>query len=152
MNVKKILFPTDFSEGSDNALPYAADMAKHYGAKLCLLHVIQDIAEATGWYVPHVSLDELYRDIEKNAAKEMDRYGVEELRGIKDIERIVVKGRPYEKILKFAGENKADLIVIGTHGRKGLDRVIFGSTVEKVVRDAPCPVLSVRLPDHEVKK
>jgi nucleotide-binding universal stress UspA family protein len=152
MNVKKILFPTDFSEGSDNALPYAADMAKHYGAKLCVLHVIQDITEATGWYVPHVSLDELYRDIEKNAAKEMDRYGVEELRGIKDIERIVVKGRPYDEILKFARGNKADLIVIGTHGRKGLDRVIFGSTAEKVVRDAPCPVLSVRLPDHEAKK
>ncbi|MDO8747485.1 MAG: universal stress protein, partial [Thermodesulfovibrionales bacterium] len=143
MNVKKILFPADFSEGSDNALPYAADMAKHYGAKLYLLHVIQDIVEVTGSYVPHVSLDELYRDIEKNAAKEMDRYGVEEFRGIKDIERIVVKGRPYEEILKFARDNKADLIVIGTHGRKGLDRVIFGSTVEKVVRDAPCPVLSV---------
>lgn len=152
MNVKKILFPTDFSEGSDNALPYAADMVKHYGAKLYLLHVIQDIAGATASYVPHVSLDELYRDMEKNAAKEIDRYGIEELRGIKDIERIVVKGRPYEEILKFARENKADLIVIGTHGRKGLDRVIFGSTAEKVVRDAPCPVLSVRLPDHEVKK
>lgn len=152
MNVKKILFPTDFSEGSANALPYAADMAKHYGAKLYLLHVIQDIAKATGWYVPHVSLDELYRDIEKNAAKEMDRYGVEELRGFKDIERIVVKGTSYDEILKFARENKADIIVIGTHGRKGLDRVIFGSTAEKVVRDAPCPVLSVRLPDHEVKK
>lgn len=152
MNVKKILFPTDFSEGSDNALPYAADMVKHYGAKLYLLHVIQDIAGATASYVPHVSLDELYRDMEKNAAKEIDRYGIEELRGIKDIERIVVKGRPYEEILKFARENKVDLIVIGTHGRKGLDRVIFGSTAEKVVRDAPCPVLSVRLPDHEVKK
>ncbi|HBR22832.1 MAG TPA: universal stress protein [Nitrospiraceae bacterium] len=152
MNVKKILFPTDFSEGSDTALPYAADMAKHYGAKLYLLHVIQDIAGATASYVPHVSLDELYRDMEKNAAKEIDRYGIEELRGIKDIERIVVKGRPYEEILKFARENKADLIVIGTHGRRGLDRVIFGSTAEKVVRDAPCPVLSVRLPHHEVKK
>lgn len=152
MNVKKILFPTDFSEGSDNALPYAADMAKHYGAKLYLLHVIQDIAGATASYVPHVSLDELYRDMEKNAAKEIDRYGLEEFRGLKDIERIVVKGRPYEEILKFARENKADLIVIGTHGRRGLDRVIFGSTAEKVVRDAPCPVLSVRLPRYEVKK
>ena len=152
MNVKKILFPTDFSEGSDNALPYAADMARHYGAKLYLLHVIQDIAEAMGWYVPHVSLDELYRDIEGNAAKEIARYGVEEFRGLKDIERIVVKGTPYHEILKFAGEKKADLIVIGTHGRKGLDRVIFGSTAEKVVRDAPCPVLSVRLPRYEAKK
>jgi len=152
MNVKKILFPTDFSEGSDNALPYAADMARHYGAKLYLLHVIQDIAEAMGWYVPHVSLDELYRDIEGNAAEEIARYGVEEFRGLKDIERIVVKGTPYQEILKFAGEKKADLIVIGTHGRKGLDRVIFGSTAEKVVRDAPCPVLSVRLPRYEAKK
>jgi len=152
MNVKKILFPTDFSEGSDNALPYAADMARHYGAKLYLLHVIQDIAEAMGWYVPHVSLDELYRDIEGNAAKEIARYSVEEFRGLKDIERIVVKGTPYQEILKFAGEKKADLIVIGTHGRKGLDRVIFGSTAEKVVRDAPCPVLSVRLPRYEAKK
>lgn len=152
MNVKRILFPVDFSEGSDNALPYAADMAKHYGAKLYLFHVIQDIAEATGWYVPHVSLDELYRDMEKNAAKQMEKYGIEELRGVKDIERIVVKGTPYKEILQFAGENETDIIVIGTHGRKGLDRVIFGSTAEKVVRDAPCPVLSVRLPQHEAKK
>jgi nucleotide-binding universal stress UspA family protein len=152
MNVKKILFSTDFSEGSDNALPYAADMAKHYGAKLYLLHVIQDIAEAAGWYVPHVSVDELYKDIEKNAAKEMDRYGIEELRGLKEIERRIVKGTPYKEILKFAGENKVDIIVIGTYGRKGLDRALFGSTAERVVRDAPCPVLSVRLPAHEVKK
>jgi len=152
MKIKKVLFPVDFSEGSDNALPYAVDMAKHYGAKLYLLHVIQDIAKATGWYVPHVSLDELYRDIEKNAAKEMDRYGVEELRGYKDVERHILKGTPYEEILKFAVDNKADLIVIGTHGRKGLDKALFGSTAEKVVRDAPCPVLSVRLPRHEVKK
>jgi len=152
MKIKKVLFPVDFSEGSDNALPYAVDMAKHYGAKLYLLHVIQDIAKATGRYVPHVSLDELYRDIEKNAAKEMDRYGVEELRGYKDVERHILKGTPYEEILKFAVDNKADLIVIGTHGRKGLDKALFGSTAEKVVRDAPCPVLSVRLPRHEVKK
>jgi len=152
MKIKKVLFPVDFSEGSDNALPYAVDMAKHYGAKLYLLHVIQDLAKATGWYVPHVSLDELYRDIEKNAAKEMDRYGVEELRGYKDVERHILKGTPYEEILKFAVDNKADLIVIGTHGRKGLDKALFGSTAEKVVRDAPCPVLSVRLPRHEVKK
>jgi len=152
MKVKKILFPVDFSEGSDNALPYAADMARHYGAKLYVLHVIQDIAKATGWYVPHVSLDELYRDIEKNAAKEMDRYGAEELRSLKEVERYIVKGTPYEEILKFAGKNKVDLIVIGTHGRKGLDKALFGSTVEKVVRDAPCPVFSVRLPRYEARK
>jgi len=152
MDIKKILFPTDFSEGSDNALPYAADMAKHYGAKLYLLYVIHDIAQATGWYVPHVSMDALYKDIEDNANKEIKKYGVEELRGFKDIERVIVKGIPADEIIKFTKENKIDLVVIGTHGRKGLDRVIFGSTAERVVRDALCPVLSVRLPGQQVKK
>ncbi len=151
MDIKRILFPTDFSEGSDNALPYAADMAKHYGAKLYILHIMHDIAKATGWYVPHVSMDEIYKDMDANARKEIDRCGVEELRGFKDVERIVVKGIPYDEIIKFAKENKIDLIVIGTHGRRGLDRVIFGSTAERVVRDAPCPVLSVRLPVYQTK-
>ncbi len=152
MEIKKILFPTDFSEGSNNALPYAADMVKHYGAKLYVFHVIHDIAEATGWYVPHVSMSEVYKDIESNAKKEIERYGLEEFRGIKDIERVVVKGIPYEEIVRFAKDNKIDLIVMSTHGRKGLDRVIFGSTAERVVRDAPCPVFSVRTPGYKMKK
>jgi len=152
MDIKRILFPTDFSEGSDNALPYAADMARHYGAKLYVLHIMHDIAKATGWYVPHISMDELYKDMEANAKKEMDRYGAEEIRGLKDVERVILKGIPYDEILRFAQENKMDLIVMGTHGRKGLDRVIFGSTAERVVRDATCPVLSVRLPGHQMKK
>ncbi|MBI4690248.1 MAG: universal stress protein [Nitrospirae bacterium] len=152
MEIKRILFPTDFSEGSDNALTYAADMSRHYGAKLYILHVMYDIAKTTGWYVPHVSMDELYKDMEANAKKEIDRCGVEELRGFKDIERSIVKGIPSDEILKFAKDNKIDLIVIGTHGRKGLDRVIFGSTAARVVRDATCPVLSVRYLDLRSKR
>lgn len=152
MLVKRILFPTDFSEGSDIALPYAADMAKHYSAKLHILHVMYDVVQATGWYVPHLSMDEIYKDIEENAKKEMDRYGIEELRGFKDVERTLVKGMPYDEIIKFAAENKIDLIVMGTHGRKGIERVIFGSTAERVVRNAPCPVMSVRITAHQDKK
>ncbi|MBI4685372.1 MAG: universal stress protein [Nitrospirae bacterium] len=151
MEMKRILFPTDFSEGSDNALPYVVDISKHYGAKLYVLHVMHDIAQATGWYVPHISMDELYKDIEVNAKKEIEKYGAEELRGLNDVERRITKGIPYDEIIKFAKENKIDLIVIGTHGRKGLDRVIFGSTAERVVREAPCPVMSVRLPGHSIK-
>ncbi len=147
-----VLYPAAYSLAPHSALPYAADMARHYGAKLHLLHVTQDVAKAVGWYVPHRSMDELYREIETQAKKEMERYGIEELRGFKDIERTIIKGVPYEEVIKFAGNNKIDLIVMGTHGRKGLDRVIFGSTAERVVRDAPCPVLSVRLPLHHTKK
>jgi nucleotide-binding universal stress UspA family protein len=149
MEIKRILFPTDFSEGSSHALPYAIDMAKHYGARLYLLHVIYDIAKTTGWYVPHISMDEMYKDMEEGAKKELERYGLEELRGLKEVERAVRKGVHHEEIVRFANEKKIDLIVMGTHGRKGIDRILFGSTAAQVVRNAPCPVLTVRLPMHK---
>ena len=148
MEIKKILFATDFSEGSSSALPYAVDIAKRYGAKLYFVHVIYDVATTSGWYVPHVSMDELYKDMEKNAKAELEKSFIEEMRGFKDVEHVVLKGTPYEELARFAEENKVDLIVIGTHGRKGLDRMLFGSTAEQVVRHAPCPVLTVRLPKH----
>ena len=148
MEIKKILFATDFSEGSSNSLPYAVSIAKKYGAKLYFVHVIYDIAKTSGSYVPHVSLDELYKDMEKNAKVELEKCFIEEMKLLKDVERVVLKGTPYEEISSFAEENKIDLIVLGTHGRKGLDRMLFGSTAEQVVRLAPCPVLTVRLPKH----
>jgi nucleotide-binding universal stress UspA family protein len=148
MDIKNILFSTDFSEGSSLGLRYAVDMTKSYQAKLYLVHVIYDIAKATGWYIPQVSTEKLYRDIEEGAQKELDQYGLEELSGIGKVERHILKGVPYEEIVRFADENKIDLIIMGTHGRKGIDRVLFGSTASQVVRYAPCPVLTVRIPAH----
>ncbi|MBI5101047.1 MAG: universal stress protein [Nitrospirae bacterium] len=145
MDIKKIIFATDFSEGSSHALPYAVDLAKKYGARLYLVHVVYDVAKAAGWYVPHISMDEMYTDIEKSAKAELEKSFIDEMRGFKEIDRVVLKGIPYEELCRFAGENKADMIVLGTHGRKGIDRMLFGSTAEQVVRNAPCPVLSVRL-------
>lgn len=146
MKIKSILYPTDFSEGSAHAIPFVADLTKHYGAKLYVVHVIYDVARATGWYVPHISMDEMYRDIETNARKELEKCCLEELRGYKDIEFKLLKGEPHEEILRFAEENDIDMIVMGSHSRKGLDRVIFGSTAERVVRNAQRPVLTVGLP------
>jgi nucleotide-binding universal stress UspA family protein len=148
MEIKKILFATDFSEGSRNALPYALDVALRHGAKIYIVHVIYDVAKTTGWYVPHASAEELYTDLEKGARKELEKTFIDEMRKFKDYEYLVLKGTPYEEITRFAEENKVDLIVLATHGRTGLDRLLFGSTAEQVVRYAPCPVLSVRLPKH----
>lgn len=145
MEIKRILFPTDFSEGSDLVVPYVADLARKYGAKLYILHVIYDIAKGAGWYVPHMSMDELYKDMEKSAQKQLEGVGLEQMRG-RDVERTVLTGTPDDEILKFAKDKGIDLIVMGTHGRKGLDKVFFGSTASKVVRLAPCPVLTVREP------
>jgi len=147
MEIKKVLFATDFSEGAKNALPYACDIATRWEAKLYLVHVIYDMTK-TAWYVPHSSLEDVYADLEQSARKELDKTFIDEMRKYKDIEHIILKGTPYEEIVKFAETNNVDLIVLATHGRTGLDRLLFGSTAEQVVRYAPCPVLSVRLPKH----
>ena len=149
MEIKTILYPTDFSEGSSFALQYAVDLAKRYGAKLYLLNVIYDMAKGAGWYVPHASMDEMYKDMAKGAQKELEKFGYEEVRGLKNLERIAVTGVPHDEIIKFVKKNKIDLIVMGSHGRKGMDRILFGSTAANVVRFAPCPVLTVRIPKHQ---
>ncbi|RJQ54807.1 MAG: universal stress protein [Nitrospiraceae bacterium] len=148
MKVERILFPTDFSEGALQALPHAVDLARHYNAKLYMVHVIYDLTKAMGIHVPHISHDELYKELNQWAVNEMDKCCTEEIRGFQDIEKVVLKGVPYEEIIKFAGDNKIDIIVIGTYGRSGLDRFIFGSTAERVVRRAPCAVMTVRVPEH----
>jgi nucleotide-binding universal stress UspA family protein len=148
MEIKSILFPTDFSEGSAEALKYAVEFANRYGAKLYVLHVIYDVAKASGWYVPHVSMDAIYKDIQEGARKELDNFAVKELGGLKNIERIVQTGVPYQEIMNCAVKNKVDMIIIGTHGRTGIDRILFGSTAAQVVRNAPCPVLTVRIPKY----
>jgi nucleotide-binding universal stress UspA family protein len=93
-------------------------------------------------------MDNIYNNLVKDAQKEIDGYGIEELKGLKDIERRVLRGSPHDEIIKFANDNKIDLIIMGTHSRKGIDRIIFGSTAAYVVRHAPCPVLTVRLPKY----
>ena len=144
MKFTKILFPTDFTEGALAAVPYAVDMAKSYGAKLCLLYVIYDMSATTGLQVPHASLDAMYEEMQKGSEREIGNFGAGIREGLKDVETKVIRGVPYEEILNFAAENAIDLIIMGTHGRSGLDRVIFGSTAEKVVRHSDCPVLTVR--------
>lgn len=148
MKVERILFPTDFSEGALHALSYAVDLAKHYHARLYIIHVIYDLTRATGMHVPHISQDDMYKELNAWATNELEKCCVEETRGFSDIEKVIVKGIPYEEILKCASDNKIDMIVIGTQGRSGLERVIFGSTAERVVRKAPCPVMTVRVPEH----
>jgi nucleotide-binding universal stress UspA family protein len=152
MKVEHILFPTDFSEGSFHALPYAVDLARNYNAKLYVLHIIYDIAKATESHIPHISADELYKELNEWAIKEIDTCCIEEIRSLPDVEKKVVKGIPYEEIIKFASDNEIDLIVMGTYGRAGFERFVFGSTAEKVVRRAPCPVLTVRVPEHREGK
>ena len=151
MQIKTILFPTDFSNGARAAMDHAISLARDYQAKLILLYVIQDISIAE-WYIPSsLSVADLVEDMQKSAWQEMDKWIAEVSAKVKDVEKMVVRGVPFVEIIKTAKDKNADLIVIGTHGRTGIDHMLFGSTAEKVVRKASCPVLTVRIAGKEFK-
>ena len=151
MNIKTILFPTDFSNGARAAMDHAISLAMDYQAKLILLYVIQDISVAE-WYVPStLAVTNMMEDMQKSAEREMDKWIAEVSAKVKDTETIVMRGVPFVEIVQAAKDRKADLIVIGTHGRTGIDHILFGSTAEKVVRKAPCPVLTVPIAGKALK-
>lgn len=144
INIKKVLFPTDFSENSNYAFDYARDLSQKLGARLYILHVIHELIDTTGFYIPNISLDQLQKDLEEGAEKMMGKFLKEKMGDFKDYEFMNVIGLPHIEILQAARDKKIDMIVMGTHGRTGIDKVLFGSTAEKVVKKAPCPVLTVR--------
>ncbi len=141
-----ILFANDFSEGSDHAFDYALSLAKQFSAKLLIVHIINEPVDLRGFYVPHISFENLEKEIADGAEKMMTRFCNENLEEFKNFEHYTITGIPYEEIVRKAVEGGADLIVMGTHGRKGVDHLLFGSTAERVVRNSPCPVMTVRLP------
>lgn len=142
---KTILFAIDFSESSDYAFQYALSIAKKYEARLLIVHVISEPVDLRGFYVPHISFEKLEQEIEDGAKKLMEKFCRTHLQDYQNYETFVLPGIPYDEIIKKATEQAADLILMGTHGRTGLDHVLFGSTAEKVVRKSSIPVMTVRL-------
>ncbi len=143
--IKRILFATDFSESSDFSIKHALLFAKKFNARLYILHVVNEPVDLSGFYVPHISFEKLEEEIAEGARKMMESFCVKHMKGFDDYETMVVSGIPFNTILDRADEVKADLIILGTHGRTGLDHVLFGSTAEKVVRKSKVPVLTVRI-------
>ena len=145
----RILTAIDFSENSDYAFDYALSLARQFQAELTILHVINEPVDLRGFYVPHISFEQLEQEIEEGARQMMDRFCQSHLGGYADWKTTITTGIPYEEIIRVAQETDASLIVLGTHGRTGLDHIIFGSTAERVVRGAACPVLTIRLNQPE---
>jgi len=145
MHFKTILFATDFSEGSDFAFESALSLARKFDSKLLIVHIINEPVDLRGFYVPHISFDKLEEEIEQGAEKLMEKFCRAHLQDYSNYETFVLPGIPYDEIIKNAVQFNADLIVLGTHGRTGLDHVLFGSTAEKVVRKSPVPVMTIRI-------
>ena len=144
--IDKILFATDFSENSEHAFDYAYLMARTFNARLIIIHVINEPVDLRGFYVPHISFEKLEKEIEEGAEKMMEKFCRTRIKDFTNYETFIVAGIPYEDIFKKADVEKVALIVMGTQGRKGIDHFLFGSTAERVVRNAKCPVMTVRLP------
>ncbi|MFP3869841.1 MAG: universal stress protein [Syntrophobacteria bacterium] len=150
VKIKRILFPLDFSECSYQVLPYALSLAEKYNAEIYLIYVARDLRYFSGFHVPHTSISGFIKEVVDAGEKMMDRVCEEHLQSCPSFERRVVVGDPAEEIIKIAESENIDLIVMGTHGRKGLDRTLFGSVAEHVVKNAPVPVLTIK--PRKVKK
>jgi nucleotide-binding universal stress UspA family protein len=148
--LKHVLVPTDFSDTSDSALRYGKALAAAFGATLHVVHIIEEpygqpwAVEAYGFSLAALQ-DEWIKDAQARLAGSLTE---EERKAVNAITTTVL-GHPVMEILRYATDNKVDLIVMGTHGRGPLGHVVLGSVAERVVRKAPCPVLTVRTPERE---
>ncbi|MDH5527278.1 MAG: universal stress protein [Nitrospirota bacterium] len=148
MKFERILFPTDFSDHAAHAQKYAVDLARQYKADLHVIHVVQLFS-----YVVDFGMDNSvqYEAVHNTLQKMMD----ELLESLADepfsVTAELVQGSPITEIVRAARDDNSDLIVLGTHGRTALEHALLGSVAEKVVRKAPCPVLTVRMPGHSFK-
>jgi nucleotide-binding universal stress UspA family protein len=139
--IKKILFPVDFTASSDKVLPYVKLMADKLGAKVSLVHVVRGAEEFAGFEMGAAWYSSFEKELIDGAEKAMSRF-VEE-NGLNDAETAVLVGDAGEELVKYAEENGIDMIIMGTHGRKGLEKIMFGSVAAEVVKKAKCPVLTV---------
>ncbi len=143
ISIKKILAPIDLSENSELALKYAKLMSEKFDAKLYIYHCITDLSVAVG-YVPTLPAQQIIEAMREESLREIEhlrnRHNLNE-----NVEVVIEIGDAAKKIVEFADKNHIDLIVMGAHGKSGLERFMFGSVTEKVMKLSSKPVLEVKI-------
>jgi len=141
--VKKILVPVDFSDNSQKVFESAVNVAGKFGAEVICIFVVQSFEDYSGFFVPHMPIVQFQEEMQGSAEKKMAEFLEENLpKGLAGSSKVLI-GDVGEEIVGFAAREGVDMIIMGTHGYKGLERVLFGSVAEQVVKTAPCPVLTV---------
>ena len=139
---ERILHPTDGSEGSEAAAEHAIELARRYDASLHVVYAVRtDVVPDAGGFGVYDALEEAGQTAVDAAVERAEAAGVETVEGA------IERGRPHRVIVQYADEHDVDLVVMGTHGRTGLDHYLLGSVAEKVVRTSPVPVMTVRAPE-----
>ncbi len=142
--IRRILVPIDFSEHSKNALEYAIPVALQFGAELLLLYVVEPMVYPADLSFGQVSLPSVEPELRHRGKEELDNLVDKQIGGKVRARTFIRSGKPFLEIIAAAQEEDVDLIIIATHGHTGVEHILFGSTAEKVVRKAACPVLVVR--------
>jgi len=145
-DIKKILVPIDFSDYSKSALKYAVNFCKNFNAEMILIYVVEPVIYPPDFSMGQIAIPSVNAEWDKRARQELDKLAKEEIPDSVPVKTIIKTGKPFLEIIENAGELDVDLIIIATHGRTGVEHILFGSTAEKVVRKAPCPVLTLREP------
>jgi len=149
VNLRRIVVPQDFSDYSLHALKYAVTLAGLFNSELIILHVVEPIVYPADFSFGQVSIPAMEEEIRKHSEEQLNELVTKEIPSSIKVTSIIKVGKPFIEIIEVAKTENADLIVISSHGRTGMDHVLFGSTADKVVRKAPCPVLTVRPHEHE---
>ncbi|MFY8160357.1 MAG: universal stress protein [Candidatus Kapaibacteriota bacterium] len=146
MRYKNILVPVDFSDGSNLALSHAVDYAKTMGSTIHLLHIIQPISYPIGMEIAHYNFSDVEKEMIETSKRNLtDLTNLNENSGVKFEVAVNIGSSSSTSIIDFCKSENIDLVCIATHGSSGLEHFLFGSTTEKVLRKANCPVLVVRM-------
>ncbi len=145
--IKTVVTPIDFSDNAGLIVESAAYMAGTFGASLHVVFVVQNFEDYSGFFVPQMNVPNIEHELYIGAQEQMESFCKEHSNyfnkaGVQITSQVLV-GDVAEKIVEYAGENDADMIVMGTHGYKGLERIMFGSVADKVVKSATCPVMTI---------
>jgi len=143
--IRNILAPIDFSDYSKNALKYATQFAKEFNAKLYLIYVVEPMIYPADFSMGQIAIPSTDVDLHARAEEELNNLAKTIDSSLK-VETTIRTGKPFVEIIEEAKEKDIDLIIIASHGHTGVEHLLFGSTAEKVVRKAPCPVLTLREP------
>ncbi len=146
--IKTVVTPIDFSDNAGTVVESAAYVAGTFGAALHVIFVVQNFEDYSGFFVPQMNVPNIEHELFTGAEEQMTAFcrehnGYFEKAGVSNIESKVLVGDVSEKIVEYAQEKKGDLIIMGTHGYKGVERIMFGSVADKVVKTAKCPVMTI---------
>ena len=150
LEVKKVLWPTDFSSSAQKALPYVTSLTMQYGAEIHVLYVIEDIAHHVSWYgeFDKAHIDKLMQWANKSAKRRLDQICDKYLEGCPLYIKHIAVGDPAMEILKLIEKEKVDLVVMASQGESGHFR--FGSVIEKVLKESPVPVTAIPVNREEI--